>query len=101
MSATLYARLGGYDAVAAVADALLMRLRADAQLGRFWENRGEESAGEKRMRDVAEEVGLVKGAREGRGMLAFDADGDGDEDLLMLHHVDGPMLWRNDVALHV
>ena len=70
---------------------------------RLWENRGEESAGEKsekRMRDVAEEVGLVKGAKEGRGMLAFDADGDGDEDLLMLHHVDGPMLWRNDVALH-
>jgi len=42
MSATLYERLGGYDAVAAVADALLMRLRADAQLGRFWENRGED-----------------------------------------------------------
>ncbi len=42
MSATLYERLGGYDAVAAVADALLTRLRADAQLGRFWENRGED-----------------------------------------------------------
>ena len=42
MSTTLYERLGGYDAVAAVADALLTRLRADAQLGRFWENRGED-----------------------------------------------------------
>ena len=42
MRATLYERLGGYDAVAAVADALLTRLRADAQLGRFWENRGED-----------------------------------------------------------
>ena len=42
MSATLYERLGGYDAVAAVADALLTRLRADTQLGRFWENRGED-----------------------------------------------------------
>jgi len=42
MSTTLYERLGGYDAVAAVADALLQRLRADSQLGRFWENRGED-----------------------------------------------------------
>ena len=42
MSATLYERLGCYDAVAAVADALLQRLRADSQLGRFWENRGED-----------------------------------------------------------
>ena len=42
MSTTLYERLGGYDAVAAVADALLTRLRADAQLGRFLENRGED-----------------------------------------------------------
>ncbi len=37
---TLYARLGGYDAIAAVADNLLSRLMADAQLGRFWEHRG-------------------------------------------------------------
>jgi hemoglobin len=42
MNATLYERLGGYDAVAAVADALLHRLRADSQLGRFWENRGDD-----------------------------------------------------------
>lgn len=39
---TLYARLGGYDAIAAVADNLLGRLRSDAQLGRFWEHRGED-----------------------------------------------------------
>lgn len=37
---TLYARLGGYDAIAAVADELLARLMADAQLGRFWQHRG-------------------------------------------------------------
>ena len=42
MSPTLYERLGGYDAVAAVADALLQRLRSDSQLGRFWENRGDD-----------------------------------------------------------
>ena len=41
-SLTLYTRLGGYDAIATVADALLGRLKADSQLGRFWENRGED-----------------------------------------------------------
>ena len=39
---TLYERLGGYDAIAAVAGDLLPRLQGDAQLGRFWENRGED-----------------------------------------------------------
>ncbi len=39
---TLYARLGGYDAIAAVADTLLSRLMADPQLGRFWAHRGED-----------------------------------------------------------
>lgn len=34
--ATLYARLGGYDAVAAVSDELLTRLQADGQLGGYW-----------------------------------------------------------------
>ncbi len=36
---TLYARLGGYDAIAAVCDDLLPRLMSDSQLGRFWMNR--------------------------------------------------------------
>lgn len=40
---TLYQRLGGYDAIAAVADDLLRRLRSDPQLGRFWQNRAEDS----------------------------------------------------------
>lgn len=39
---TLYQRLGGYDAIAAVCANLITRLRADAQLGRFWANRGED-----------------------------------------------------------
>jgi hemoglobin len=38
--ASLYSRLGGYDAVTAVVNDLLPRLMADPQLGRFWENRG-------------------------------------------------------------
>jgi hemoglobin len=42
MTDTLYARLGGYDAMAAVADNLLPRLTGDAQLGRFWKHRGED-----------------------------------------------------------
>jgi hemoglobin len=37
---SLYARLGGYDAIAAVADNLLPRLSGDAVLGRFWSHRG-------------------------------------------------------------
>ena len=41
-SKSLYQRLGGYDAIAAVADDLLPRLMGDSQLGRFWEHRGED-----------------------------------------------------------
>jgi hemoglobin len=39
---TLYDRLGGYDAVTAFANDLLPRLQSDSQLGRFWENRGDD-----------------------------------------------------------
>jgi len=39
---TLYERLGGYDAVAAVANDLVVRLNKDLQLGRFWAHRGED-----------------------------------------------------------
>ena len=39
---TLYERLGGYEAIAAVANDLLPRLQADPQLGRFWSHRGED-----------------------------------------------------------
>jgi hemoglobin len=41
-AASLYTRLGGYDALSAVADNLLERLTTDATLGRFWQNRGED-----------------------------------------------------------
>jgi hemoglobin len=36
---TLYERLGGYDAIAAVASDLLPRLQRDQRLGRFWQHR--------------------------------------------------------------
>lgn len=39
---SLYERLGGYDAIAAVAGDLSSRLQGDALLGRFWANRGED-----------------------------------------------------------
>ena len=39
---TLYERLGGYDAISAVVNDLLPRLTSDSQLGRFWQNRGED-----------------------------------------------------------
>ena len=42
MADTLYKRLGGYDAIAAVADNLVARLMADPQLDRFWKHRGED-----------------------------------------------------------
>ena len=41
-SKTLYERLGGYDAIAAIANDLLPRMQADAQLGRFYQHRGED-----------------------------------------------------------
>ncbi len=41
-SSALYTRLGGYDALTAVVDGLLPRLKADAALGRFWAHRGED-----------------------------------------------------------
>ena len=37
---SLYDRLGGYDGISAFCNDLLPRLQADAQLGRFWKNRG-------------------------------------------------------------
>ncbi len=39
---TLYERLGGYDAINAVANDLLPRLMSDSRLGRFLQNRGED-----------------------------------------------------------
>ena len=37
---SLYERLGGYDAISAVANDLLPRLQADSDLSRFWDHRG-------------------------------------------------------------
>ena len=39
---SLYDRLGGYDGITAFANDLLPRLQGDSQLGRFWQNRGDD-----------------------------------------------------------
>ncbi|MCG8493358.1 MAG: group 1 truncated hemoglobin [Sneathiellales bacterium] len=49
---SLYERLGGYDAVSAVIDELMVRLIKDKQLGRFWAHRGDDG--------IAREKQLVK-----------------------------------------
>ena len=41
-SQSLYDRLAGYDAVAAVVNDLIPRLMTDEHLGRFWAHRGED-----------------------------------------------------------
>jgi len=40
--ASLYDRLGGYNAIVAVVDDLVARLADDKQLGRFWAHRGDD-----------------------------------------------------------
>lgn len=39
---TLYERLGGYDGITGFVEDLLPRVQADSQLGRFWQNRGDD-----------------------------------------------------------
>jgi hemoglobin len=39
---TLYQRLGGYDAIAAVVNELLPRVRGDQRIARYWQHRGDD-----------------------------------------------------------
>ena len=39
---TLYDRLGGYEGIIAFVEDLMPRLESDAQLGRFWQHRGDD-----------------------------------------------------------
>ncbi|MCZ6804796.1 MAG: group 1 truncated hemoglobin [Proteobacteria bacterium] len=39
---SLYDRLGGYEGITGFANDLLPHLQSDSQLGRFWQNRGED-----------------------------------------------------------
>ncbi|MGE0200127.1 MAG: group 1 truncated hemoglobin [Candidatus Melainabacteria bacterium] len=40
MAASLYDRLGGYDAIVAVVNAFLSKVTVDEKLRRFWDHRG-------------------------------------------------------------
>ena len=42
MEKSLYERLGGYDAITAVCDDVMVRVVSDAQLGRFYAHRGDD-----------------------------------------------------------
>lgn len=39
---SLYQRLGGFDAISAVVDDVVIQIAADEKLGRFWAHRGED-----------------------------------------------------------
>ncbi len=47
--------------------------------------------------DVAAELG-IEDRRAGKGLVAADLDGDGDEDLLVVNNLEGPSVWRNDAS---
>jgi enediyne biosynthesis protein E4 len=57
---------------------------------RLWRNDGN-----RRFNELAAELGLDDRG-DGRGLLVFDYDNDGDEDLLIVQHEDVPKLYRND-----
>jgi len=40
---SLYERLGGYEGITAIVDEFMSRLKEDSQLGRFWQNRGDDA----------------------------------------------------------
>jgi hemoglobin len=71
---SLYERLGAYDGVTAFVSDLLPRLQGDAQLGRFWKNRGDDGI-----------------AREKQLLIDF-----------LCHSAGGPLYYtgRNMVATH-
>jgi hypothetical protein len=74
----------GVDFPESLADAF----RADRM--RLWRNDG---AG--RMTEVARAAGMTDQGN-GRGLLVFDYDDDGDEDVFVARRADRPILYRND-----
>jgi hypothetical protein len=57
---------------------------------RLWRNDGDGT-----FTDVAVQLG-IDDRGDGKGLLVFDYDGDGDEDLLVVQHGGSPHLYRND-----
>ncbi|MCB9603530.1 MAG: CRTAC1 family protein [Sandaracinus sp.] len=64
----------------------------DAQPIRLFENDGHA-----RFTEVAAELGLTGGV-QGRGLVAADFDGDGDQDLLVSTSLGESIYWRNDAS---
>ncbi len=60
------------------------------EANRFWRNDGLESFSQR-----ASEVGLDSD-RDGRGIVCFDYDNDGDVDIYVANHDQAPHLFRND-----
>ncbi len=54
MAVSLYERLGGYNAIAAVADSIMMRLTTDPQLAKYFVGHGENSRN--RLRQLQKEM---------------------------------------------
>jgi len=59
---------------------------------RFWDN---DSTGQ--MTEISASLGLTD-ARSGKGILTFDYDRDGDQDIFMTNNKDTPVLYRNDIG---
>jgi hypothetical protein len=57
---------------------------------RLWRNRGDGS-----FDDVGAELGIDDEA-DGKGIVVFDYDGDGDQDVLIAQHAGRALLYRND-----
>ena len=64
----------------------------DADATRFWENDG---SGRFRSRNT--DVGLDD-IEDGKGLLVFDADNDGDLDVFVVNNASGPLFYRNQSA---
>lgn len=56
---------------------------------RAWRNDGD------RMSEISSRLGLTD-TGQGRALVAFDYDGDGDQDLFIARHQDTPLLYRRD-----
>ncbi len=59
---------------------------------RFWDNDG---TGQ--MTEISASLGLTD-ARNGKGILKFDYDRDGDQDIFVTNNGDTPVLYRNDIG---
>ena len=57
----------------------------------LWENNGNGAT----FTEIQNTVGITD-TREGRGLLVFDFDNDGDQDIFIVHNGEHPVLYRND-----